>query len=75
MTKELMKAPDTLSVWESNMKELRTLQPKLAGLLDDYVAEHGHEFRHFENKTPAGRWIEGSSGRGGAPPSADRSPG
>lgn len=59
MTKELMKAPDTLSVWESNMKELRTLQPKLAGLLDDYVAEHGHEFRHFENKTPAGRWIEG----------------
>ena len=59
MTKELVKAPESLSVWESNMKELRTRQPLLAGVLDEYVKENGHAFAHFETVTPAGRWIEG----------------
>ena len=59
MTKELIKAPESLAVWESNMKELRSHQPRLAEVLDEYVAEHGHSFAHFETTTPAGRWIEG----------------
>ncbi len=61
MAKEQHRAPESLSVWESNMKELRRLQPKLAVILEDYVARHGHEFAHTENATPAGRWIEGLS--------------
>jgi hypothetical protein len=59
MAKELRRAPDSLSVWESNMKELQARQPNLAVLLHNYVKEHGHEFEHYENRTPAGKWIEG----------------
>ena len=59
MPKELRRAPDSLSVWESNMKDLARRQPNLALLLERYVAVRGHDFSHYENQTPAGRWIEG----------------
>jgi hypothetical protein len=28
-------------------------------MLYDYVKEHGHGFEHYENETPAGKWIDG----------------
>jgi hypothetical protein len=28
-------------------------------VLNEYVDKNGHEFEHFENDTPAGKWIEG----------------
>ncbi|MDR3278949.1 MAG: DUF115 domain-containing protein [Synergistaceae bacterium] len=59
MAKELMRAPDSLSVWERNMETLRHRQPRLALMLDDYVERRGHVFEHYENETPAGRWFEG----------------
>ena len=59
MAKELRRAPESLSVWESNMKELERSQPNLAVMLYNYVKEHGHDFAHYENATPAGKWIEG----------------
>ncbi|MDR1916700.1 MAG: DUF115 domain-containing protein [Synergistaceae bacterium] len=59
MAKELHRAPESLSVWESNMKELRARQPYLASRLYSYVNDHGHSFAHFENETPAGKWVEG----------------
>jgi|GEM_PF-965201 len=59
MAKELHRAPESLAVWESNMKELRRLQPKLASALEEYAHGHGHAFEHTENTTPAGRWIDG----------------
>jgi hypothetical protein len=62
MAKELIRAPESLSVWESNMKELRAHQPYLALLLHQYVTEHGHSFAHFENGTPAGKWVDGLTG-------------
>lgn len=61
MAKELIKAPDSLSVWNSNIKELVSRQPQLGAVLVDYVEKHGHSFAHYENKTPAGTWIEGLS--------------
>ena len=61
MAKELVKAPESLSVWMSNMKELVARQPKLGAVLHSYVQKYGHEFAHFENKTPAGTWVEGLS--------------
>ncbi|MDR1471850.1 MAG: DUF115 domain-containing protein [Synergistaceae bacterium] len=72
MAKELHRAPEGLSVWESNMRELKARQPYLALCLDQYVKEHGHSFSHFENETPAGKWVEGLAGepffeRGGEP--------
>ena len=59
MVKELVKAPESLSVWMSNMKELGKKQPKLAQMLEYYASKHGHEFAHYETATPEGRWIEG----------------
>lgn len=59
MAKELHRAPESLSVWESNMKELRKTQPALARVLSAYVEKNGHEFAHFETATPAGVWVEG----------------
>ncbi len=61
MAKELVKAPESLSVWMSNMKELVARQPKLGAVLHAYVQKHGHTFEHFETKTPSGTWIEGLS--------------
>ncbi len=61
MAKELVHAPESLSVWMSNMKELVVKQPKLAAVLHAYVEHHGHTFGHFETKTPSGTWIEGLS--------------
>lgn len=59
MSKELIKAPDSLSVWNSNMRELVKRQPTLAAVLHDYVVKHGHDFAHYETKTPEGTWVEG----------------
>ena len=59
MAKELVKAPESLSVWESNMRELFKRQPLLGRMLDYYVTRNGHDFAHYETVTPAGRWIEG----------------
>ena len=61
MAKELVKAPESLSVWMSNMKELVARQPGLGAVLHAYVEKHGHSFEHFETKTPSGKWIEGFS--------------
>lgn len=61
MAKELIKAPDSTSVWESNLKKMREIQPQLAAIVDFWVQEHGHEFAHYENKTPSGTWVEGLS--------------
>jgi hypothetical protein len=61
MAKELRRAPETLTVWNKNMNELRRRQPALASLLDEYVEKHGHKFNHFETETPAGTWYEGLS--------------
>ncbi len=61
MAKELVHAPESLSVWMSNMKELVARQPKLGAVLHAYVQKHGHTFEHFETKTPSGTWIEGLS--------------
>jgi hypothetical protein len=62
MPKELRRAPGSLSVWKSNIRELKIGQPKLAGMLEAYVKEHGHDFEHYENITPAGKWVEGLAG-------------
>lgn len=59
MSKELIKAPDSLSVWNSNMRELIKRQPTLAAVLHDYVIKNGHDFAHYETKTPEGTWVEG----------------
>lgn len=59
MSKELVKAPDSLSVWNSNMRELIKRQPTLAAVLHDYVIKNGHDFAHYETKTPEGTWVEG----------------
>jgi hypothetical protein len=63
MAKEIIRASESLSVWESNMKTLSQKQPKLAQALQSYVSEHGHEFEHYENETAAGRWIDGLTER------------
>ncbi|MDR3164319.1 MAG: DUF115 domain-containing protein [Synergistaceae bacterium] len=59
MPKELHRAPDSLSVWRSNIRELQSRQPNLAAMLGAYVEQHGHAFEHYENVTPAGKWVEG----------------
>jgi hypothetical protein len=59
MAKEIVRAPGDLSVWQLNMNALSQTQPKLARVLSDYMARHGHELEHFETSTPAGRWIQG----------------
>jgi hypothetical protein len=59
MSKELHRAPDSLSVWRSNIRELQSRQPHLAAMLVAYVERHGHAFEHYENVTPAGKWVEG----------------
>jgi hypothetical protein len=59
MAKEIVRAPSDLSVWRQNMNALSQRQPKLAGVLNGYVARHGHGFDHHETSTPAGRWIQG----------------
>jgi hypothetical protein len=61
MAKEIVRAPSDLSVWQQNMNVLNERQPKLAKVLKDYTARRGHEFEHYENATPAGRWIQGLS--------------
>ncbi|MDR1509555.1 MAG: DUF115 domain-containing protein, partial [Synergistaceae bacterium] len=72
MPKETRRAPESLSVWRSNMTELERRQPLLASVLKEYVDKNGHDFEHFENTTPAGKWIEGLTDepffeRGGEP--------
>jgi hypothetical protein len=59
MPKETRRAPESLSVWLSNIRELERRQPLLASILKEYTDKNGHEFEHFENATPAGKWIEG----------------
>ncbi|MDR0764873.1 MAG: DUF115 domain-containing protein [Synergistaceae bacterium] len=59
MPKELHRAPDSLSVWRSNIRELKSRQPQLAAALETYVEQNGHAFEHYENATPAGKWVEG----------------
>jgi hypothetical protein len=59
MPKELHRAPDNLSVWRSNIRELKSRQPHLAEVLEKYVGQNGHTFEHYENATPAGKWVEG----------------
>lgn len=59
MAKELHRAPESLSVWESNIRELRKWQPALARVVSDYAEKNGHEFAHFVTPTPTGVWIEG----------------
>lgn len=49
----------SLSVWEANMRELRSLQPALAERLEAWTEEHGHAFEHEETATPKGTWISG----------------
>ena len=61
MVKNLIRAPESLSVWEKNIKEMRKYQPVLASVLDAYIEEHGHDFEHWENSTANGAWIEGLS--------------
>ena len=51
--------PKSLSVWEANMRELRSLQPILAKRLEAWTEEHGHAFEHEETPTPKGSWISG----------------
>jgi hypothetical protein len=59
MPKELHRVPDSLSVWRSNMRELKPRQPRLAAVLEAYAERRGHAFEHYENATPAGKWVEG----------------
>ncbi|MDR1943892.1 MAG: DUF115 domain-containing protein [Synergistaceae bacterium] len=59
MAKEIVRAPADLSVWRRNMAVLSQRQPKLAMILNDYMARRGHELEHYESVTPAGRWIYG----------------
>ncbi|MDR1581118.1 MAG: DUF115 domain-containing protein [Synergistaceae bacterium] len=59
MPKELHSAPDSLSVWRSNIRELKSRQPQLAAVLETYVGQCGHAFEHYENATPVGKWVEG----------------
>lgn len=59
MVKNLIRAPESLSVWESNIKEMRKYQPNLALTLETYIRERGHDFEHWENSTANGTWIEG----------------
>ena len=59
MAKEIVRAPSDLSVWQQNMNVLSQRQPKLAKVLSDYMARHGHELEHYETTTPAGRWVQG----------------
>ena len=59
MPKELHRAPDSLSVWRSNIRELKSRQPQLAAVLEAYVEQSGHSFEHREIVTPAGKWVEG----------------
>ena len=61
MVKNLIRAPESISVWEKNIKEMRRYQPVLASVLDAYVEENGHDFEHWENSTANGAWIEGLS--------------
>ena len=51
--------PKGLSVWEANMRELRSLQPLLAKRLEAWTEEYGHTFEHEETPTPRGSWISG----------------
>lgn len=53
--------PKNLSVWEANIKEMKTLQPQLAFRLEQWVEQHGHSFEHDENVTPKGIWVSGLS--------------
>jgi hypothetical protein len=62
MPKELHRAPDSLSVWRSNIRELKSRQPQLAAVLEAYAEQSGHAFEHYENATPAGKWVEGLAG-------------
>lgn len=59
MANASVKAPEGLEVWHSNINALGKTQPQLAAVLLAWAEQHGHEFLHFENKTPAGTWIEG----------------
>lgn len=59
MAKNLIRAPESLSVWESNIREMYKYQPGLASVLQAYVDKHGHDFEHWENETPTGTWVEG----------------
>ena len=61
MVKNLIRAPESISVWEKNIKEMRRYQPVLASVLDAYVEENGHDFEHWKNSTANGAWIEGLS--------------
>ena len=61
MVKNLIRAPESISVWENNIKEMRKHQPNLATVLELYVHNHGHDFEHWENSTASGAWIEGLS--------------
>ncbi|MDR0616397.1 MAG: DUF115 domain-containing protein [Synergistaceae bacterium] len=59
MAKEIVRAPGDLSVWRENIEILARRQPALARTLQVYVAGIGHGLEHYEEKTPAGRWITG----------------
>ena len=59
MVKNLIRAPESLSVWESNIKEMRKYQPSLATVLELHVRKYGHDFEHWENDTASGAWIDG----------------
>ncbi len=51
--------PETIKTWESNIKVLDTLQPRLAEKLRAWVDEHGHEFEHEETESASGMWVKG----------------
>jgi hypothetical protein len=59
MSKEIVRAPGDLSVWRENIEALAQRQPALAEVLMDYMAHAGGGLEHYEEKTPAGRWIDG----------------
>jgi hypothetical protein len=59
MSKEVVRAPGDLSVWRENIGALARNQPALAALLEDYMDCAGGRLEHYEEKTPAGRWIDG----------------
>ncbi|MDR3321432.1 MAG: DUF115 domain-containing protein, partial [Synergistaceae bacterium] len=71
MPKEIIRAPGGLGIWQENMNRLAARQPKLAKVLADFMARHGHDLEHTENTTPAGRWISGLAAEPFFEPSAE----
>ena len=56
MTKKTL-SQDYLSVWKANIETLRSLQPKLAVKLEEWVNDNGHFFEHEEINSGEGTWV------------------